>query len=249
MNPRGQGEPRWIIMNEYTVDHECQEPRSEYHDTASSEGDMTFGGSDSSSEYVTTNETSSGKDSLVSPPSSNSLPYSGSPTYGTHVLHRNGQDIQYQDAANPQARLRSGQDGASRSFDQTRAGHRSRSSPTSIDLQAQVPRTFDNFQENDLIKLFPYLVEDKPKAKVEEWVARCEHSGAGVPYIHPSTGDTQVARDRRVGYNSCEPKTQDRDDNTKYLSGVSDRPETANQQKQNKARKPNKEDEEDSKEK
>ncbi|KAG4430357.1 hypothetical protein IFR05_014161 [Cadophora sp. M221] len=251
MTPTGPNEHPWIVMTEYTVDDGCQGVGYEGEDTASSRSSLTFGGSSSDSEYATTNETS-GKDNFISATNANGLAYSGGPPYGPQIRHGNSQEeIRSQDAANSHARPRSGQRSVPQSFDQAGASQQYGSSPTSIDLEARVPRAFEDFQGMDLIELFPHRFDGKPQAKVEEWVQRCKRSGAGLPCIDMSTEDAPVTRDRQGDNNSPESKTQDRDNDKRYLSDSSDGSETALRQNrsENGVQKSNGKDGEASKEK
>ncbi|KAH6721058.1 hypothetical protein BKA61DRAFT_665817 [Leptodontidium sp. MPI-SDFR-AT-0119] len=240
MPPIGPNEHPWTVMNEYTVDSGCQGVGYEGEDTASSTSSLTFGESSSTSEYVTTNETSSGKDGFISPTNANGLAYSVSPPHGAPTLHRNGREIRSQDTIGSYAGPRGGKESVPQSFDQTGIDQRYGSSPISIDSETRVPRTFRNFQGEDLIELFPHLSDGEPQAKVEEWVRRCGRYGAGLPDIDKSTGDTPVTEDPRGDNISRESNTQNGDSSEQHLSDLPDRSEMEHRQNQNQngARKP-----------
>lgn len=72
MNRTGpnENENPWIFMTELTVDGDCREAENTGDDTASSGSSMNLDGDGSSSEYVTTNELSSGQGDRGSPQSS-----------------------------------------------------------------------------------------------------------------------------------------------------------------------------------
>ncbi|CZT00169.1 uncharacterized protein RCO7_08405 [Rhynchosporium graminicola] len=183
MAPAGS-ENQWNFMHELRADGACEEPKSGNDSTSYAGNSSTIAASSNISEYITANKLLLNHDSVTS--RSNIYSNPGRSDFSSQSSPRSYKSVdqkRHLDAVNPRARASTGQKSVSRSVNSSNSNSTGGSSPSSFDRLRQVPRSFQNFQEADVVALFPEQLDGISPSKVEKWVERCESSGAGIPNL------------------------------------------------------------------